>query len=154
MKSLEEKIEMLEKQIFRLKEKVSIKPKPTINSYKDASKLLNPTWFIDSTGTIYQYETQLFIKSDCGMTSENQAKRAKAFIKLHLISEAMNQGVECNRRKYIVLPAFNMNNDLIVKGRREDEANETIYPLFNSKSLAQEAKRKFEPLFRELYGWY
>ncbi|MEK0423069.1 MAG: hypothetical protein RLZ95_979 [Bacteroidota bacterium] len=149
MKSIQDKIEQLEKELAELKQEVVSRNNQhtTINSVEDAFNLLKPEWYIDDYLDIYQMKGEMtnYKVHQCNMTSEKRAKQIKALIQLHLIAEAMNMGVEMEEIVYIV--AHNID----IWSVENDSFHSSVIPIFHTQKLAEEALENFKPLFMDLY---
>lgn len=148
MKSIQDKIEQLEKKLAELKQEVDSRNnrQTTINSVEDAFNLLKPRWYNNSAGNTFKSDSLLpFEYNQNNMTSEKRAKQIKALIQLHLIAEAMNKGFEIEEIVYIV--AHNID----IWSVENDSFHSSVIPIFYSKKLAEEALEKFRDLFKDLY---
>ena len=142
-----QELEQLKKQFAELEAKIAQEEKQEIKTCEDAFNKLKPRWFLDSCGGINgsKFLTN-FAFNQCNMTSEKEAKRMKALIQLRIIAEAMNEGVE---RESIV---HGINNAYELVYARRNHTFASLFPIFNTKELAQQALTNFKHLFEDLYA--
>lgn len=147
-----EELESLKKQIADLEAKIAKEEKQEIKSVEDALNKLKPEWFICSDGNINRLDIdtldiEKFQYNKCNMTSEKEAKRIKALIQLRLIAEAMNEGVD-GGYEFSIYITKSFTLDFVYP----NSSAFTIFPIFHTEELAQQALTNFKHLFEDLYA--
>jgi hypothetical protein len=130
--TIKQELEQLKKQIAELEAKIAQEEKQEIKSVEDACKKLKPCCSI----TAKSY-----------FTSEKEAKRIKALIQLRLIAEAMNEGVD-GGYEFSIYITKSFTLDFVYP----DSPAFTIFPIFHTEELAEQALKNFKPLFEDLYA--
>lgn len=144
-----EELESLKKQIEDLEAKIANEEKQEIKTCEDAFNKLKPEWYISDFGNIKKSvieEEMKFQYNKCNMTSEKEAKRIKALIQLRRNAEAMNEGVES------LGMVHGINNAYELVWARRDHTFASLFPIFNTKELAEQALTNFRNLFEDLYA--
>jgi predicted nuclease with TOPRIM domain len=126
-----EELEQLKKQFAELEAKIAQQEKQEIKTVEDAFNKLKPKWGINAPNHF---------------TSEKESKRAQALIDLRIIAEAMNEGVE----RESIVHGINNAYELVYARRKHTFAS--LFPIFNTKELAEQALTNFNPLFEDLYA--
>jgi hypothetical protein len=143
-----QELEQLKKQFADLEAKIAQEEKQEIKTCEDAFNKLKPEWFIDNNGYIGSItDSGLYEHNQCNMTSEKEAKRMKALIQLRRNAEAMNEGVD-GGYEFSIYITKSFTLDFVYP----DSSAFTIFPIFHTEELAQQALTNFRPLFEDLYA--
>jgi hypothetical protein len=127
-----QELEQLKKQIATLEAKIENEEKQEIKTWKDAWNKLKPEYSIQMN--------KMF-------TSEKEMKRNSALVELRLIAEAMNEGVD-GGYEFSIYITKSFTLDFVYP----DSDAFTIFPIFHTEELAQQALRNFKHLFEDLYA--